>query len=63
MNIGSVSSDLYALGTDGNTIVTWDHHTADEGLGVALRDIKAASQLLAELNDFGTELEVYYFDS
>jgi len=62
MNIGSISSDLYALSADGNTIVTWDHHTADEGLCVALREVKTASKLLAELNDFGAELEVYHID-
>ena len=62
MSLGSVSSDLYALSADGNIILTWDHHTADEGLCVALRDVKTASKLLSELNDFGAELEVYYID-
>jgi hypothetical protein len=62
MSIGSISCDLYALSADGNTIVTWDHHTVDEGLCVTLRDVKTASKLLTDLNDFGVELEVYYID-
>jgi hypothetical protein len=60
MSIGSIACDLYVLSADGNTVVTWDHHTSDDGLCVAMRDVTKASRLLGALNDFGTELEVYY---
>src|SRR5262245_28181566 len=35
-SLGSVSSDIYAVSCNGNVIVTWDHHTADEGLNIDL---------------------------
>jgi hypothetical protein len=43
-------------------LVTWDHHTADEGLDVRLQSVAEASRLLVSLNDFGAELEVFYSD-
>ena len=60
MAMGSVSQDVYLVGADGNVLVTWDHHTADEGLSVDLRDVEQASRLLADLNLLGAELEVFY---
>jgi len=62
MAMGSVSQDVYLVGADGNVLVTWDHHTADEGLSVDLRDVEQASRLLADLNLLGAELEVFYTD-
>jgi hypothetical protein len=62
MAMGSVSQDIYLVGGDGNVLVTWDHHTEDEGLRVDLRDVKQSSTLLADLNIFGVELEVFYTD-
>ena len=60
--LDSRSADIYLVGPDGNVIVTWDHHTHDEGLCVDLRDVQRSSALLAELNALGTELEVFYTD-
>jgi len=62
MTMGSVSQDVYAIGVNGNTLVTWDHHTHDEGLRVDLQDVQESSKLLAALNTFGAELEVFYTD-
>jgi hypothetical protein len=62
MAMGSVSQDIYLVGGDGNVLVTWDHHTENEGLRVELRDVKQSSTLLADLNKFGVELEVFYTD-
>jgi hypothetical protein len=62
MAMGSVSQDVYLVGADGNVLARWDHHTADEGLTVDLRDVKQASRLLADLNMIGAELEVFYTD-
>ena len=47
---------------NGNTILTWDHHTADAGLAIQLRDVSETSRLIAELNTLGTEFEVLYTD-
>jgi hypothetical protein len=60
MTLSSASADLYAVAGNGNTILTWDHHTADEGLVIQLRDISETSRLLAELKTLGTEFEVLY---
>ena len=60
--LGSASADLYAVAGSGNTILTWDHHTADEGLVIQLRDISETSHLLVELNTLGAEFEVLYTD-
>ena len=59
-DLASVSADLYILSASGRTLVTWDHHTADEGLEVRLQSVAEASRLLVSLNDFGAELEVFY---
>jgi len=39
MDIGSTSTDLYLIGDQGKVLVTWDHHTTDEGLVVALKSV------------------------
>jgi hypothetical protein len=62
MALGSVSTDIYLVSADGNVLVTWDHHTEDEGLSVELRNVKQSSALLSDLNTFGAELEVFYTD-
>jgi hypothetical protein len=51
------------LGGRGDALVTWDHHTADEGLSVQFNSIADASRLLVSLNEFGAELEVFYSHS
>ena len=61
-NVGSISADLYALGRGGRTLVTWDHHTAEEGLGVKLQSVADTTRLLVSLNEFGAELELLYSD-
>jgi len=61
-SLSSASSDLYAVSIPGNTIVTWDHHTADEGLIVESRDVQQTGRLLMDLNAVGTEFEVFYTD-
>jgi hypothetical protein len=61
-SLSSVSADLYALSADGDVMVTWDHHTADEGLQIDLRDVNTTSRLLADLNSAGVELELFYTD-
>jgi len=60
LDVGTVSADLYALADSGGILITWDHHTAAEGLSIQLRRVSDASQLLAVLNDLGTELELFY---
>ena len=60
MDIGGFSADLYVLSTSGNILLTWDHHTASEGLAVQLCKVDQATQLLLALNELGAELEVYY---
>ncbi len=62
MAIGRVSTDLYVLSATGNVLLTWDHHTASEGLTIELCKVGQASQLLVALNELGAELEVYYAD-
>jgi hypothetical protein len=60
MDIGGFSADLYVLSTSGNVLLTWDHHTASEGLAIQLCKVGQATQLLVALNELGAELEVYY---
>jgi hypothetical protein len=31
MAMGSASQDIYLVGADGSVLITWDHHTEDEG--------------------------------
>jgi hypothetical protein len=60
VDIISASSDLYVLEARGDVHVTWDHHTADEGLQVSLQSVPETTRLLASLNDLGVELELFY---
>ena len=62
VGLAAASADLYALSVSGRVLITWDHHTADEGLDVQLRDVAQASTLLGALNELGTELELLYVD-
>jgi hypothetical protein len=59
---GLVSADLYVLGRKGHALVTWDHHSADEGIDIKLQTVADASKLLVSLNELGVELEMYYSD-
>jgi glycerate-2-kinase len=62
MRLGSVSVDVYLVSGDGSMLVTWDHHTDDEGLSIEVQDVERSSALLTALNDRGVELEVFYVD-
>ena len=62
VGLDAVSADLYALSESAAILLTWDHHTADEGLSIQFRDVPDASRLLVTLNELGTELELYYVD-
>jgi hypothetical protein len=60
MNFHSSSQDLYVLSASGGVLVTWDHHTADEGLRIELLSVKDAERLLVSLNELGAELDLLY---
>jgi hypothetical protein len=60
MDIGAISCDLYALSGSGKTLLTWDHHTEDDGLCVQLQRVSDATALLTYLNEFGAELNLFY---
>jgi hypothetical protein len=62
LDLGAVSADLYALAGSGSVLVTWDHHTAAEGLSIQLLRVPDAGRLLTTLNELGTELEFFYVD-
>jgi hypothetical protein len=57
--LSSVSADLYVLGCGGDALLTWDHHSADEGISVAFQSAATAGRLLVSLNELGAELEVF----
>ena len=59
-DLGSISADLYILGHRGDILITWDHHSADEGISIELQSVSDASRLLVSLNHFGVELELFY---
>ena len=63
MALGSASLDIYLVSADGTVLVTWDHHTEDEGLCVDIRDVRKSNELLTDLNTCGAELEVFYTDA
>jgi len=63
MDLGSVSCDLYVVAASGTVLVTWDHHTSEDGLEINLRDVDEAGSLLAKLNTIGAELELFYVDA
>jgi hypothetical protein len=58
--LDSVSADLYVLASSGQALITWDHHTAAEGLEVQLSSVAHATRLLTSLNELGVELELFY---
>jgi hypothetical protein len=62
VGLDAVSADLYAVSESAAILLTWDHHTADEGLSIQFRHVPDATKLLVTLNELGTELELYYLD-
>ena len=56
---GECDADLYAVASEGQALVTWDHHTEDDGLSVQLQRAKDAAKLVASLCAFGSELQVF----
>jgi hypothetical protein len=60
MDQAGATADLYVLSGNGRILVTWDHHTADEGLSVNLLDVATAGRLLVALNTLGAEMEVFH---
>ena len=58
MAFGNYSMDIFVIAGSGNTLITWDHHTAHEGLGIELRDKADAGRPLVALNDLGAELDL-----
>lgn len=60
IDLASVSADLYVLSSTGQVMVTWDHHSADEGIQVGLQSVEDAGRLLTMLNQLGVELELFY---
>lgn len=60
MSLSEVSADLYAVADPGTILLTWDHHTADEGLSIQFRRVPDATRLLGALNELGAELELFY---
>jgi hypothetical protein len=59
---GSFSADLYIISESGRTLITWDHHSSDEGISIQFQDVSSASKVLCSLNEFGAELELFYVD-
>jgi hypothetical protein len=62
-DMGSGATDIYVLASSGETLITWDHHTAAEGLEVQLKSVGDATRLLASLNELGAELELFYLSN
>jgi hypothetical protein len=58
--VGPPSADLYVLAGRGDVLVTWDHHTTEDGLSVELQSVSEASRLLISLNELGAEMDVLY---
>ena len=58
--LSSSSADLYVLGGRGDILITWDHHSADEGISIQLQSVSDAGRLLVSLNELGVELELFY---
>jgi len=42
-DMGSVATDVYVLASSGETLITWDHHSASEGLEVKLKSVGDAT--------------------
>lgn len=53
-------SDLYRISNDGKTMVTWDHHTSNEGLVVQFNDVGRSNEVLMDLNRVGTEMDLFF---
>lgn len=53
-------SDLYLISEDGKTLLTWDHHTNDEGLVVQFNDVERSNEVLMDLNQVGTEMDLFF---
>ena len=60
--LDSISADLYILDSRGHVLITWDHHSADEGISIELQSVSDAGGLLLALNELGVELELFYHD-
>jgi hypothetical protein len=60
MDPGGFSCDQYFVSASGGVLVTWDHHTAEEGLTIQMQNVNAASTLLVSLNELGAELDLFY---
>ena len=58
----TIVRDLYIVGASGHILVTWDHHTFQDGLSIEFSDVPTSSRLLTSLNKLGAELEVYCAD-
>jgi hypothetical protein len=58
--LAAISADLYVLGRRGDILITWDHHSAVEGISIELQSVGDAGRLLASLNEFGVELDLFY---
>jgi hypothetical protein len=54
------TADLYVLSESGQILMTWDHHSYDEGLSICFRQVPTATKVLGELNELGAELEVFF---
>jgi hypothetical protein len=59
MDFAKPGLDLYAVTKDGQVLVTWDHHTEEDGLCIQLLRVEEATKLVASLCSFGSELEVF----
>ena len=51
--------DIYLLGDSGTALVTWDHHTQQDGLCLQFSDISRSSRALVLLNELGAEFDVF----
>jgi hypothetical protein len=59
MVFGVPGLDLYAVASEGQALLTWDHHTQQDGLCVQLQRVQDATTLVAALCSFGSELAVF----
>jgi hypothetical protein len=59
MHIGEFDTDLYLLSPSGSIKICWDHHSAEEGVVIELREVSDASRLLESLNEAAAEVELY----
>ena len=59
VEVESTSADLYAISDSGTILITWDHHTAEDGLSIEMRRVADSTTLLRVLNELGAELELF----